>query len=140
MNPRAFSVLLDSHGLSALATDAAAMRAWVALVKRTRSEMYVSIVTITEATDGSPRDVKVRRALKSVNTPIPPSEPIAFDAGRLRAAAAGSRRKLRDLTVDAVVAATALTLRPPVVVLTSDKPDLDLLLAGTGVQVRALDQ
>ena len=139
MSSLAFSVLLDSHALSELAADAAGMRTWAALVKRTRSEMYVSTVTIAEATDGSPRDVKVRRALKSVNAPIAPSEPIAFDAGRLRAAAAGARRKSRDLTVDAIVAATALTLRPPVVVLTSDKPDLDLLLAGTGVEVRSLD-
>ncbi|MCL2468457.1 MAG: twitching motility protein PilT [Micrococcales bacterium] len=140
MNTRAFSVLLDAHGLSALATDAAAMRTWLALVKRTGSELYVSTVTIAEATDGTSRDVNVRRALKGVNPPIPPSEPIAFEAGRLRAAATASRRKPRDLTIDALVAATALTLRPPVVVLTSDTPDLDLLLAGTSVQVRSLAQ
>jgi len=139
VNPQPFSVLLDSHALSELASDAATMRTWAALVRRTRSEMYVSTVTITEVTDGTPRDANVRRTLKSINAPIPPSEPVAFAAGRLRAAATGGRRKPRDLTVDAIVAATALTLRPPVVVLTSDKPDLDLLLTGTDVEVRLVD-
>jgi hypothetical protein len=39
------------------------------------------------------------------------------------------------LTVDAIVAATALTLPTPVVVLTSDVSDLSLLLADTTVIV-----
>jgi len=134
----AFSLVLDSHALSELASNARSMRTWMALVDRTGSDLYVSTVTLAEVTDGSARDAHVRRALRNLNLPIPPTEDIAFHAGRLRATAAGSRRKPRDLTVDAIVAATALTLRPPVVVLTSDKPDLDLLLDGTGVDVRAV--
>jgi hypothetical protein len=39
------------------------------------------------------------------------------------------------MTVDAVVAATALALHGPVVVLTADDGDLDLLLADTPVKV-----
>ena len=130
--------MLDSHALSELARDAPSMRAWMALADRTGSDLYVSTVTLTEVSDGTARDAHVRRALQNLNTPIPPSVAIAFHAGRLRATAAGSRRKPRDLTVDAIVAATALTLRPPVVVLTSDKPNLDRLLDGTGVDVRSL--
>ena len=47
-------------------------------------------------------------------------------------------RHNRDTSVDAVIAATALILHPPVVVLTSDKPDFDLLLEGTGIVVEHL--
>jgi predicted nucleic acid-binding protein len=112
------------------------MRTWATLVKRSDSELYASTVTVTEVSDGSARDARVRRAVRALDSLIPPTEAIAFHAGRLRAAATTSRRKPRDLTVDAIVAATALTLRPPVIVLTSDKPDLDLLLDGTGVDVR----
>lgn len=63
---------------------------------------------------------------------------IGYRAGELRAAMGASRRELRDLTVDAVVAATALTLPLPVVVLTSDPDDLRLLLADHDVRVEAL--
>jgi predicted nucleic acid-binding protein len=107
-------------------------------VMLTGSQLYASTVTLTEVSDGSARDARVRRVLRALDSVIPPSETIAFDAGRLRAAAATSRRKPRDLTVDAIVAATALTLRPPVIVLTAGKPDLDLLLDGTGVDVRSV--
>jgi len=47
----------------------------------------------------------------------------------LRAAAAARRRKPRESTVDALVVATACTLPRPVVILTSDTSDIDLLLA-----------
>ena len=63
---------------------------------------------------------------------------IGYRAGQLRATAVRVRRKRRDLTVDAIVAATALTLPAPVVVLTSDPEDLRLLLAGTRIAVAAV--
>jgi hypothetical protein len=44
------------------------------------------------------------------------------------------RRKKRDLTVDAIVAATAVELAPSVVI-TADKSDLELLLVGFDVKV-----
>jgi predicted nucleic acid-binding protein len=46
----------------------------------------------------------------------------------------GVRRKKRDLTVDAIVAATAVELAPSVVV-TADKSDLELLVDGFDVKV-----
>lgn len=79
-------------------------------------------------------DVGVRRVAKTVRRE-PVTEQIGYRAGRLRAAASNTRRKARDLTVDAVVAATALSLPEPVVVLTSDPADLTRLLEGTSVKV-----
>lgn len=58
-------------------------------------------------------------------------------AGALRARADSGRRKKRDLTVDAIVAATAAELAPSVVI-TADKPDLELLVDGYDVKVSAV--
>lgn len=131
------SILLDAHALSSLADEARSMREWVAWAVRTGSTIHVSALTLAETTDGTPRDARVRRAAKAlVIEPVTPG--IGYSAGALRAKAASSRRKPRDLTVDAVIAATALTLRMPVVVLTSDKPDVGLLLEGSGIAVEGL--
>ncbi len=66
------------------------------------------------------------------------SDQIGYDAGRLRATAVLTRRKPRDLTVDAVVAATALTLPGPTIILTADAGDLRRLLDGTAVRVEGI--
>ena len=62
---------------------------------------------------------------------------IGYRAGALRASAATSRRKARDHTLDSLVAATAISLRAPVLVLTSDPADLRLLLSDTDIRVEA---
>lgn len=98
--------------------------------------MYASCLTLAEVTDGTAGDVAVRRAVKAVRL-VDVGAEIGCRAGQLRAVAAASRRKHRDLPVDAVVAATALTLPMPVVVLTSDAEDLRLLLAGENVRDRS---
>ncbi|GAA1145292.1 hypothetical protein GCM10009630_49960 [Kribbella jejuensis] len=113
------------------------MHAWATVARRTDSILYTSTITLAEVTDGTARDVAVRRTAKAVRLE-PVSEPIGYQAGALRAGAAARRRKPRDLTVDAVVAATALMLPPPVVVLTSDQSDLRLLLTGTPVLVEQI--
>lgn len=131
------SILLDSEALSALALDQPEMLAWAVVARRTDSTLHASTVTLAEVTDGSSRDIGVRRVAKTLDREVV-TEQIGYRAGRLRAAAASARRKPRDLTVDAVVAATALSLRGPVVVLTSDPADLRLLLEGTGVKVESI--
>jgi len=137
MMPPAYTILLDAQGLSSLADEAKSMREWVAWAIHTSSEFHISALTLAETTDGTPRDARVRREAKAlVIESVTPD--IGYLAGGLRAKATRIRRKPRDLTVDAVIAATALTLRPPVVVLTSDKPDFDLLLEGTGITVEPL--
>lgn len=128
------SILLDSEALSLIATDAASAKVWMAVTLRTDSVLYASAATLAEVTDGSGRDALIRRARAFVRIePVTPN--IGFQAGRLRARSADSRRKPRDLTVDAIVAATALALPSPRVVVTSDPADLKLLLADTPVKV-----
>ena len=134
---RPHSMLLDAEALSALARDDRGMQAWATFAKRTDSIIYACCLTLVEVTDGTARDAAVRRAVKAVRL-VDVDPEIGYRAGELRAAVAASRRKLRDLTVDAVVAATALTLPSPVVVLTSDPDDLRLLLADHDVRVEAL--
>lgn len=135
---RPHSVLLDAEALSALAVDARRLQPWATFVRRTDSRMYVSTATLAEATDGSARDAAVRRFMKAAR-PESVTDEIGYAAGRLRTAATAARRKPRDLTADALVAATALTLPAPVVVLTSDGQDLRLLLTGTPVRVEQID-
>ncbi len=135
---RPHSVLLDAEALSALARDDRSMQAWATFAKRSDSVIYASCLTLAEVTDGTARDVAVRRAVKAVRL-VDVSPEIGYRAGQLRSsAAAESRSKHRDLTVDAVVAATALTLPTPVVVLTSDPEDLRFLLGGHGVRIEAI--
>jgi len=128
------SIVLDAQALSLYAESSAAMYPWIAAALRTNSTLHISTVTLAETTNGTARDANVRRVVKNMNR-IHVSEAIAYEAGRLRAKALGSRRKPRDVTVDALVASTALSLPPPVIVLTSDEYDMTLLLEGTGVHV-----
>ena len=95
------------------------------------------ILTLAEAADGTARDVAVQRAVKAVRL-VDVGPEVGYRAGELWNAAVRTRRKHRDLTVDTVVAATALTLPTPVVVLTSDPEDLGLLLAGHDIRVEAI--
>ncbi|RHW27258.1 twitching motility protein PilT [Nocardioides immobilis] len=113
------------------------MLVWALVARRTDSALYASAVTLAEVADGTARDANVRRAAKALRVQ-PVTTEIGYAAGRLRFGAARSRRKPRDLTVDAVVAATALAVPGPAVVLTSDGADLRLLLEGTAVRVEAI--
>jgi predicted nucleic acid-binding protein len=130
-------MLLDSEALSALAADDRRMQPWVAFARRTDSTLHASTVTLAEVTDGSSRDANVHRVAKALRIEDVTTA-IGYRAGALRAAASSSRRKVRDLTVDAIVAATALALPGRVVVLTSDDNDLNLLLDGTSVRVERI--
>lgn len=134
---RPHSILLDSDALSALAAGRRSMQAWATVARRTDSVLYASTLTLAEVTDGTARDAEVRRFVKAVRLQ-PVTEQIGYRAGGLRASGAVVRRKPRDLTVDAVVAATALTLPGATIVLTSDQSDLRLLLDGTDVPVERI--
>lgn len=135
---RAYSFVLDCEALSAAARANRVMQPWLELARRTDSVLYVSALTLAEATDGTADDVRVRRMLKATRV-IPVTEPIGYEAGRLRRSATSARRKARDLTVDAVVAATALAIPDPaVVILTGDPDDLSLLTQGTSIAVEPI--
>ena len=131
------SILLDAEALSALARGEKRMQAWAEVTRRTDSILYASTATLVEVTDGTPKDARVRQAAKVVRL-VEVSDTIGCRAGALRAEAAKGRRKARELTVAALVAATAVGLTPPVVVLTSDTDDLTLLLSDSGVKVEAI--
>lgn len=132
------SILLDAEALSALARGERRMQAWAEVARRTDSVLYASTVTLAEVTDGTPRDAQVRQAARSLVRLVDVDPAVGYQAGALRAQAAKGRRKLRDLTVDALVAATAISFTPPLVVLTSDPEDLNLLLAEHNVKIEAI--
>lgn len=134
----AHSLLLDSEALSAAAQDQRVMQPWLELARQSDFVLYVSAATLAEVTDGSARDALVRRIVKAMRV-VPVTAEIGYSSGGLRHVAATTRRKARDLTVDAIVAATAVTLPPPTVVLTSDPDDLRLLLQDTQVRVEGLN-
>lgn len=137
MIARPHSILLDAEALSALAENDRRIQVWMLVARRTDSILYASTATLVEVTDGSLRDARVRRAVKALRL-REVTEAIGFRAGGLRAGAVASRSKPRDLTVDSIVAATALELPPPVVVLTSDVGDLRLLLADSSIRVESI--
>jgi len=118
------SFLLDSEALSALARQTLEMQEWVTYARRRNFAIFVSAATLDEVLDGSARDAAVYRVLKPL-TILPVTAEIGGAAGKLRKVASSLRSKPRDLTVDAIVAATACR---PVVILTSDSGDFRLML------------
>lgn len=122
LKPVAHAVVLDAEGVSKAARGDRLARAWLVEATRRDTEVLVSSVSLAETLRGGPRDAPVHRLLASVTT-VDVTPEIGRSAGELLGATA------RDDTVDAVVAATAIALRRPVVVLTSDPVDLAALTA-----------
>src|SRR5262249_12119512 len=85
-------------------------------------------VTLTEVLRGGPRDVPVHRVLSRI-TVQPVSAKLARRAGELLGTTGLSGHRC---AIDAVVAATALDLPRPVVLLTSDPDDLSRLVEEPG--------
>ncbi|CAM3221853.1 hypothetical protein NODU109028_04525 [Nocardioides dubius] len=137
MNVRPHAILLDAEGLSALAAGERRMQAWAEVALRSSSILYASTATLAEVARGTAANANLRRTAKAVRL-VQVDESIGYRAGALRARAASRRRKPRDLTVNAIVAATAIDLPRPTIVLTSDAPDLATLLAGHAVQVESI--
>jgi predicted nucleic acid-binding protein len=86
-----------------------------------RARVVVSAITMTEVLRGGPRDAAVHRVLSRI-TVVPVTAEIARRAGELLGKTGLSGRRC------AVVAATALELERPVVLLTSDPDDLARLV------------
>lgn len=132
-------IVLDAHALSLLASEDRKMLNWIRLAQVSDAVFRISTITLTEVMDGSGRDARVFNALrKHVVQEIPGSAKIARAAGLLRSGV--KRKKPRDLTIDAIIAATALSLSGPTVVVTSDPGDLKALLAGTVLSVKAINE
>ena len=117
------TLVLDSEGLAKLAAGDPRARAHLKAALDRRAKVAVSALTLTEVLRGGPRDAPVHQVLSRVSV-IPVTSAIARRAGELLGSTglAGHR-----CAIDAVVAATALELERPVLLLTSDPDDLSRL-------------
>lgn len=126
-------LILDSEAVSALAEKRKGMAERLAAAQQADHRVLIPAVVLAEVATGAPTDAAIWHVLGRIPTLDLP-EGVAMRAGVLRARAERVRRKKRDLTVDAIVVATAVELAPSVV-LTADKADLELLVDGFNVRV-----
>lgn len=118
------TLVLDSDGLFKAATHRAVF-VHIEQALRRRARVVVSAATLSEVLRGHPRDAAVHRILAKL-TVIPVDEATGQAAGRLL----GRANLGRGHAIDAIVAATALAVERPVLLLTSDEADLKILLDG----------
>jgi predicted nucleic acid-binding protein len=124
--------VLDAEAVSALVRRTARIQTVLDTALTRRSHIIVPAVVLAEVMTGAPSDAAYWQVLKRLAV-VDTTARIAARAGALREAAQAVRRKKRDLTIDAIVAATAAEHTPAIVV-TGDPADLKLL-AGPGVKV-----
>ena len=105
----------------------------LAAAQQADHRVLIPAVVLAEVAAGTASDAAIWHVLAKIRTLDLP-QGVAMRAGALRTRAERVRRKKRDHTVDAIVAATAVELAPSVV-LTSDTSDLELLVEGFDVKV-----
>lgn len=125
------SLLLDSGAVLSAAQDSPEVHWWLDRARELDVDPRVTLVTVAEVFRDRPGGARVRWVLSRLD-PEPLTMALAEDAGRLLGAT-GSK----DRTVDALVAATAVRMPRPVVVLTTDPQDLERLLEGQRLVVVA---
>jgi predicted nucleic acid-binding protein len=129
-------LILDPEAVSALAEKRQGTAERRAAAQRADHRVLIPAVVLAEVATGAQTDAAIWHVLSKIPTLDLP-QGVAMRAGALRTRAARVRPKKRDLTVDAIVAATAVELAPSVV-LTGDKSDLELLVDGFDVKVSAV--
>jgi predicted nucleic acid-binding protein len=122
------ALVLDAEGLSKLAAGDARTRGYLDSARNRGARVAVSTITLTEALRGGPRDTAVHRVLSRI-TVIVVTEAIARRAGELLGTTGLSGHRC---AIDAVVAATALDMERPAILLTSDPDDLNKLVEEPG--------
>jgi predicted nucleic acid-binding protein len=122
------ALVLDAEGLSKLAAGDARTRGYLHSARNRGARVAVSAITLTEALRGGPRDTAVHRVLSRI-TVIAVTEAIARRAGELLGTTGLSGHRC---AIDAVVAATALDMERPAILLTSDPDDLNKLVEEPG--------
>lgn len=127
------TVVLDSGGLSGAATHDPGLHALLTAAVRLGSRVVVPAVVLAETISGRRSDAAVWHTVNRLVVEDLTRD-VAAEAGALRERAEGVRAKKKDLTVDALVAATARRHAPSLVV-TSDPGDLRLLCDGADVVV-----
>ena len=122
--PSVESLLLDAGAVLAIAQDRQQVRRWIEHADGLGVDPRVSLVTVAEVFRDRPGGARVQWVLSRLD-----KEPFtlghAWDAGRLLGHSGG-----RGMTIDAIVAATALGMPKPVALLTGDPGDLERLLDG----------
>lgn len=126
-------LILDTEAVAALAQKRRGMAERLAAAQAGDHRVLIPTVVLAEVTTGAASDAAIWHVLNKIPTVDLPVV-VAVRAGGLRTRAERVRRKKRDLTVDAIVAATAVEFAPSVI-LTADKTDLDLLVEGFDVRV-----
>lgn len=129
-------LILDSEAVSALAEQRKGMAERLAAAQQADHRVLIPAIVLAEVATGAPTDSAIWHVLSKIPTLDLPQS-VAMRAGALRTRAERVRRKKRDLTVDAIVAATAIELAPSVV-LTGDRSDLELLVEGFDIRVSAI--
>ena len=122
-------LVLDSEGLSKLAVGNQRARAYLESARKRGARVVVSAITLTEVLRGGSRDALVHRVLSRIAV-LPVTPELGREAGELlgRTGLSGHR-----CAIDAVIAATALELPGPVLILTSDPDDLNRLVDEPGL-------
>lgn len=118
------SLVIASEGLFKLAAGEARTLGYLNSARTRGARVAVSAITLTEVLRGGSRDMAVYRVLSRI-TVVPVSPEIARRAGELLGETGLSGHRC---AIDAIVAATALELQRPVVLLTSDPDDLNRLV------------
>lgn len=126
-------LILDTEAVSALAEKRKGMAERLAAAQQADHRVLIPAVVLAEVATGAPSDASIWHVLGKIPTLDLP-QGVAMRAGALRSRAERVRHEKRDLTVDAIVAATAVELAPSVVI-TADRSDLELLLDGFDVKV-----
>src|SRR4051794_17788630 len=109
------SLVLDSGGLARLAAGDHGVRAYFESGRERGARVVVSAITLTEVLRGGRRDAGVHRVLSRIVV-MPVTAELGRRAGELLGTVGLSGHRY---AVDAVVAATALRLARPVLLLTS---------------------
>ena len=118
------TLVLDSEGVSKLAAGDARPRGYLNSARARRAQVAASAITLTETLRGGARDAALHRVLSRIIL-VPVTAQIARRAGELLGATGLSGHRC---AIDAVVAATALGLERPIVLLTSDPDDMNRLV------------
>ncbi len=117
------SLLLDSEGLVHLAVAQPSARSYFESALERHARVVVSAITLPEVLRGRKSDAAIHRVLSRIVV-LPVTAELGRRAGELlgETGLSGHRH-----AIDAVVAATALSLERPVLLLTSDPDDLNRL-------------
>jgi predicted nucleic acid-binding protein len=121
-------LILDSGAVIALASNDPDLRAYLRIARRADTVVIVPAVVIAETTRGTGTDVPVNRTLRQATEIAPIDEAVARIAGRLLRRLGSNHPGHSPPTIDALIAAVAIT-HGGGVLLTADPADLIALLA-----------